>query len=88
MTDDLIQRLTPSILEIGAYEGIALILEALNSPLSSPIAWFGCAIALVRLFTLASKAYHEHKMNKIKLDLMNKDSKELEKIRNFKNENK
>lgn len=65
--DSIQSKIQPLLLEVGTYEGLALVFKAIGSPWSSPVAWFGVLVAIVRLLALVSKSYHQHQMDKIKL---------------------
>jgi hypothetical protein len=78
--EELSAKFAPALLEVSMWQGIAVVLNILENPLSSLVAILGALIALVRLLAIASKSWHEHEMNKIKLLQMKTDQKELERI--------
>ena len=82
--DALNNNWQPVVLEVGMYESIALLLEAIKSPLSSPVAWFGAAIAVIRFAVLLLKSYDDYNMRKMKKELMQEEIEAFKLIRSGK----
>ena len=82
MVDEVInENWQPLVLEVGAYESVALLLKALESPLSSPVAWFGVVVAVIRVAVLIFKSIDEYHIRKMKKELMQEEIESLKHIR-------